>query len=154
MKLKVVRKWKKNTYTISPLYVDGSRFYEILEDKDRGLKQTDDLAKIKRVKVAGETAIPTGTYKVTLDVVSPKYSAVKWFKDFCGGRMPRLLNVPGWDGILIHPGTTALDSWGCLICGRNTVKGKVTSSRDTFKALYRKMEAAVKRGEEITIEIV
>ena len=154
MKLKVDRKWKKDTYTISPLYVDGSRFYEILEDKDRGLKQTDSLDYIKSRKIAGETAIPTGIYKVTLDVVSPKYAAVKWYKDFCGGRMPRILNVPGWDGILIHPGTTALDSWGCLICGRNTVKGKVTSSRDTFKALYKKMKAAHDRGEEITIEIV
>ena len=67
--------------------------------------------------------------------------------------MPRLMNVPGFDGILIHPLTSALDSRGCIGVGRNTVKGKLTSSRDTFKALYKKMEEAVKRGEKITIEI-
>lgn len=154
MKLKSERAWKKETYTISKFYINGRRFYEVIEDKDRGLKQTDNLASIKERKVYGETAIPTGTYKITMDVVSPKYAAVKWYKDLCGGRMPRLLNVPGFEGILIHPGTTALDSWGCLICGRNTVKGKVTSSRDTFKTLYNQMRAAWERGEEITIEIV
>jgi len=154
MKLKIDRAWKKDTYTISRLFVDGKRFYESLEDKDRGLKQTDSLEHIRKVKVPGETAIPSGTYEITLNVVSPKYRAIKWYRDLCGGRMPRLLNVPGFDGILIHPGSTALDSAGCILCGRNTAKGKLTSSRDTFKALYQKMEEARKRGEKITIEIL
>ena len=153
MKLLVDRAWKKPTYTISRLFVDGKRFYEILEDADRGLKQTDSIGYILSKKVPAETAIPSGTYIVRMDVVSPKYSAVKWYKDLCGGRMPRLEKVPGFDGILIHPGSSALDSAGCLLCGRNTVVGKLTSSRDTFKALYEKMLAAHKRGETITIEI-
>lgn len=153
MKLMIDRAWKKDTYTISRLFIDGKRFYEVLEDKDRGLKQTDSKERIKAVKVPGETAIPKGTYVVTLDVTSPKYAAVKWYWDFCKGKMPRLLNVPGFDGILIHPGSSALDSAGCLLCGRNTVKGKLTSSRDTFKAFYKKLESAAKRGEKITIEI-
>lgn len=153
MKLLVDRAWKKETYTISKLFVDGKRFYEILEDADRGLKQTDSIGYILSKKVPAETAIPSGTYNVRMDVVSPKYSAVKWYKDLCGGRMPRLEKVPGFDGILIHPGSSALDSAGCLIPGRNTVVGKLTSSRDTFKALYAKMLAAYNRGESITIEI-
>ena len=153
MKLVVDRAWEEDTYTISRLFVDGKRFYEALEDKDRGLKQTDSLEHIRKVKVPGETAIPSGTYEITLNVVSQKYRAIKWYRDLCGGRMPRLLNVPGFDGILIHPGSTALDSAGCILCGRNTAKGKLTSSRDTFKALYKMMEAADKRGEELIIEI-
>lgn len=154
MKLKIDRAWKKDTYTISRLFVDGKRFYEALEDLDRGLKRTDSLEHILNVKAPGETAIPSGTYEITLNVVSPKYRAIKWYRDLCGGRMPRLLNVPGFDGILIHPGSTALDSAGCILCGRNTAKGRLTSSRDTFKALYQKMEEARKRGEKITIEIL
>lgn len=154
MKLKIDRAWNKDTYTISRLFVDGKRFYESLEDKDRGLKQTDSLDHIRKVKVPGETAIPSGTYEITLNVVSPKYRAIKWYRDLCGGRMPRLLNVPGFDGILIHPGSTALDSAGCILCGRNTAKGKLTSSRDTFKSLYKMMEEAADRGEKITIEIL
>ena len=153
MKLMTDRAWKKDTYTIGRFFIDGKRFYETLEDRDRGLKQTDSLDHIMKVKVPGETAIPSGIYEVRIDIVSPKYKAVKWYDDLCGGRMPRLMNVPGYDGILIHPLTSALDSRGCVGVGRNTVKGKLTSSRETFKALYKKMEEAVKRGEKITIEI-
>lgn len=154
MIIKVDRRWPKDTYTIGRLFVDGTRFYETLEDKDRDLKQTDTLEHILEVKVPGETAIPKGTYEVRLDIVSPKYKAVKWYDELCGGRMPRIMNVPGYDGILIHPLTSALDTRGCIGVGRNTIKGKLTSSRETFKALYKKMESAVNRGEKITIEIV
>lgn len=153
MKLKLERRWKKETYTIGILYVDGVRFCETCEDKDRGLKQTDSLAKIKSVKVPNETAIPTGTYKVRMDIVSPKYSKVSWFKSLCGGKMPRLMDVPGFEGILIHTGTSALDSSGCILVGRNKIKGGLTLSRLTFSELYTKMDSAHKRGEEIIIEI-
>ena len=153
MKLMTDRAWKKDTYTIGRFFIDGKRFYETLEDKDRGLKQTDSLDHILEVKVPGETAIPSGTYEVRIDIVSPKYKAVKWYDDLCGGRMPRIMNVPGYDGILIHPLTSALDTRGCIGVGRNTIKGKLTSSRETFKTLYKKMEEAVKRGEKILIEI-
>lgn len=154
MKLKIDRKWRKSTYTVGILYVDGVRFCETLEDKDRGLFQGDTLSQIKSLKVYGETAIPIGTYTVAMDVLSPKYSAVKWYKDLCGGKMPRLLDVPGFEGILIHPGNTALDSYGCILVGRNTKVGMVTESKATFKKLYRKMKAAHDRGEKITITIV
>ena len=153
MKLTIDRKWKKETYTVGLLYVDGVRFCETLEDKDRGLRKEDDLSTIRSVKVYGETAIPAGTYKVAMYVVSPKYSAVKWYKDLCGGRMPRLLGVPGFEGILVHPGNTALDSYGCILVGRNTKVGQLTESKATFKKLYKKMEDAYDRGETITIEI-
>lgn len=42
--------------------------------------------------------------------------------------MPRLLNVKGFDGILIHKGSTANNSAGCIIVGKNTVVGGVTNS--------------------------
>ena len=154
MKLKIDRKWRKSTYTVGILYVDGVRFCETLEDKDRGLFQGDTLSQIKSLKVYGETAIPIGTYTVAMDVLSPKYFAVKWYKDLCGGKMPRLLDVPGFEGILIHPGNTALDSYGCILVGRNTKVGMVTESKATFKKLYRKMKAAHDRDEKITITIV
>lgn len=154
MKLRVERKWPKATYTIGRLYVDGFYFCNTLEDRDRGLKQTDSKDYIKSRKVYAETAIPKGTYAVTLNVTSPKYAAVSWYWQLCRGKMPRLLNVPGFEGILVHPGSTALDSAGCLLVGKNTKVGALTSSKDTFKALYKKMKEAADKGEEITIEIV
>ena len=153
MRLLVERKWPKETYTIGRLYIDGELFCNTLEDKDRMLFQDDPLSVIRRTKVVGETAIPRGKYEVRMDIASPKYGAVTWYKQLCGGRMPRLMNVPGFDGILIHPGNTALDTLGCILVGKNTRKGQLTDSRETFKALYKKMDAAYLRGETITIEI-
>ena len=153
MKLRVDRRWKKETYTISRLYVDGELFCNILEDRDRGLTQYDSLEHIKNVKIPNETAIPSGTYVVSMDIVSPKYSANSWYMSVCKGKVPRLMQVPGFEGILIHTGNTPLHTSGCLLVGKNTVKGQVTSSRETFAALYKKMKAAHDRGEVITIEI-
>ena len=154
MKLKIDRRWKKGTYTVGILYVDGVRFCETLEDKDRGLFQTDYLSQIKSIKVYGETAIPVGSYKVSMDILSPKYAAVKWYADLCGGKMPRLLDVPGFSGILIHPGNNPLQTYGCVLVGRNTKVGELTESKATFKRLYARMKAARDRGETITIDIV
>lgn len=154
MRLKIDRRWKKATYTIGILYVDGVRFCETMEDRDRGLRQTDSKSSIAAKKVYGETAIPTGTYGVVLNVLSPKYAAVSWYRELCRGNMPRLLSVPGFDGILIHPGNTALDTLGCILVGRNTKVGQLSESKATFKRLYKCMKAAWDRGEGISIEIV
>lgn len=114
------------------------------------------IEKIKSIKVANETAIPTGNYKVTLDVVSPKYSnysRYSWSKAI-GAKVPRLLNVKGFDGILIHPGNTDKDSSGCILVGENKVKGKVVNSIVTFQKLYKKLLEAKLKGEEINLQIV
>lgn len=154
MKIKVERKWKKETYTIGRLYINGEFFCNTLEDTDRGLKQSDPITTIQKNKVYGETAIPTGKYKIEMNVVSPKYSAVKWYQDLCKGKMPRLLNVPCFEGVLIHPGNTPLDTFGCILVGENKVKGKLINSRETFKNLYKQLRTAADNKEEITIEIV
>lgn len=153
MKLTLTRNWPKATYTIGCLYVDGVYCCNTLEDTDRGLDNRMTDAQIRRKKVYGETAIPKGTYLVDMSTVSPKYKAVAWYDKLCGGRMPRLKGVPGFDGILVHPGTTALDTKGCILVGRNTKVGQLTESRDTFQWLYVKMSAAAKKGETIVIEI-
>ena len=154
MKLVLDRKWKKNTYTIGKLYVDDKFFCSTLEDKDRGLDYKMPLSKIKEVKVAAVTAIPTGTYKIRMDIISPKYSLKPWYVKNChGAKVPRLENVPGYQGVLIHIGNTAKDSAGCILVGVNDVVGMVTKSQATFKALYDKMYAAYKKGETITITI-
>ena len=153
MRIKVERRWKKGTYTIGRLYVDGLYYFNTLEDRDRGLRQTDPLSFIKTRKVAGETAIPAGIYGVTMNVTSPKYANVAWYWTLCRGMMPRLLNVPGFEGILIHPGNDALDTRGCILVGKNTKVGKLTESKECFKHLYKLMKDAADKKEQITIEI-
>ena len=154
MIIKVERKWKKATYTIGRLYIDGIYYCNTLEDVDRGLRQYDSASYIKARKVAGETAIPVGSYGVTMNVTSPKYASVSWYWKLCQGKMPRLLNVPGFDGILIHPGNTALDTKGCILVGKNTKVGQLTDSKATFQQIYKLMKAASDKKEQITIEIV
>lgn len=154
MKILVERKWKKDDYTIGKMFIDGEFFSNTLEDKDRGLTNTMPFEEIRKMKKAGETAIPTGTYKVRMDIVSPKYSKSSWYVKNCNGsRMPRLENVPGYDGVLIHPGNTPKDTLGCILVGKNDVKGMVTKSKEYFTLLYNKMYAAYKKGEKIEITI-
>ena len=153
MKLKVERRWPKVTYTIGRLYIDGIYYCNTLEDRDRGLKQSDPLLYIQKRKIAGETAIPKGTYEVQMNTTSPKYAGVAWYYNFCRGKMPRLKDVPGFDGILIHPGTSALDTKGCILVGKNTKVGKLTDSKACFKEIYKLMKEAADSGEPISIEI-
>jgi len=152
MKLRLKRIACKSSYTIGKLYVDGSYFCDTIEDKDRGIDDSMAVEKIQSAKVAKETAIPTGTYNVTLNVQSPKYKNRAQYA-FCKGYLPRLLNVKGFDGILIHIGNTQRDSAGCILVGENKVAGQVINSTATFKKLYAVLDAANKRGEKITITI-
>lgn len=141
------------SYTIGRLAVNGGRFCDTCEDQDRGLYQGMELAEIKRIKVPGETAIPKGRYRIDMETVSPKYSKVEFYVNLCGGRLPRLVGVPGFEGVLIHAGNTAKDSGGCILVGENREVGKVLNSRATLSRLYAEMRAAHERGEEIWITI-
>lgn len=154
MTLGLVRIYNCPTYSIGKLYVNGEYLCDVVEDTDRGLEQTMPLAEIKKRKVYRMTAIPTGTYKVTMDVQSPKMSQMKYYKDFCNGYLPRLLNVPGYDGILIHCGSSAASSAGCLIVGYNTIKGKVTNSKKAWEKLMKYLLKAKKEREKIEITII
>lgn len=141
LELRLKRIARKNTYTIGHLYVDGEYFCDTIEDTDRGLNQSLPMTVNKKLKKRGITAIPTGRYRVTLSVVSPKFSQKPAYA-FCGGRLPRLINVPAFDGVLIHIGNTANDTEGCILVGKNTQVGKVLESTAIFKALYAKLQAA------------
>lgn len=151
MELILERKWKKSDYTIGILSIDNKKFCEVIEDKDRGLKDSMTTEQIKLIKKPNMTAIPTGTYDVTLDVFSSKFGNIPFYKKVCNGKLPRLLNVKGFEGILIHCGNTQLDTSGCLIVGENKVKGKVINSKITFEKLYNILKNS---KDKITIKII
>lgn len=141
MELRLKRIARRDTYTIGRLFVDGEYFCDTCEDVDRGLRQDMAQSVIRAIKRKGVTAIPTGRYRVTMDVQSPKFRTKAMYQ-FCNGYLPRLINVPGFDGVLIHVGNTAKDTEGCLLVGRNTKVGKVLESRVTFVKLYEKLRKA------------
>lgn len=141
-------------YTIGHLYVDGSYICDTLEDTDRMLDSSMTLDQIAKIKVKGMTAIPTGRYKVLMNIVSPKYSKSKYYMNICKCRVPRLDNVPGYSGVLIHVGNTAADTEGCLLLGYNKVKGQVLNSKVAFEKVYNKLSIAKSIGQTIYIDIV
>ena len=110
MKVEVKRTFKGTEYTIGKLYIDGHYLCDTLEDTVRN-----------GVKIAGKTAIPAGTYKVK-KTMSPRFEKV----------LPEILNVPGFTGVRIHAGNTAIDTDGCLLLGLNKKKGQVLESQTTM----------------------
>ena len=116
----------KESYTIGKLYVDGIYVCDTVEDKDRGLDDSMMVDEIKKKKVYGETAIPYGTYKVSI-TYSPKFKK----------NLPLVEGVKGFEGIRIHSGNTAKDSLGCIIVGKNKKVGMVLDSRATMERLMK-----------------
>lgn len=142
MKIELERRWKRKGYTIGVLSVNGQRICETVEDEDRGLTADMPLQELQAKKVKGQTAIPTGTYKVVI-TYSPRFKK----------QLPLLQDVPGYEGVRIHPGNSAKDTEGCILCGRNTIKGGVTDSRLWTGRVIDMIDKALKNKEEVTIWI-
>lgn len=140
MRLTLKRIANRKDYCIGKLYINGKYFCDTLEDVDRGLDDSMTEEEIRSIKVKGQTAIPVGIYTVLM-TYSPKYQKI----------MPLINNVKGYSGIRIHSGNSAKDTEGCLLVGKNTVVGRLTDSRNTFNALFKKLQQ--KGSNKITIEI-
>lgn len=153
LELRLLRIAKRSKYTIGRLYVNGFWVCDTLEDTDRGLDNSMTEEEIRRRKIYGRTAIPKGTYYVSMDITSEKLRYRSWATPY-KGKIPRLLSVKGFDGVLIHPGNTETDTYGCVLVGENKQVGKVLNSTATFKNLMDKyLVPAYKRGEVITITV-
>lgn len=129
IKLLVKREFFTDKYTIGKLYVDGVYFCDTLENTVRP----------EGIKIPNETAIPYGKYKVIVNF-SPKFKRL----------LPRLLEVPMFDGILIHRGNSVVDTSGCILIGENKVKGMVLNSTIYEEKLVKLLKD--KDNIEITIE--
>lgn len=142
MELLLERKWCKPDYTIGRLFVNDKFFSNTLEDTVRDINKngTFDCGEFK---ISGHTAIPYGEYEVIVNY-SPKFKR----------ELPRLLNVPHFEGILIHRGNTHKDSSGCILVGENKQKGMVLNSTKYELELTKILKEAINRKEKITIKIV
>jgi hypothetical protein len=127
MKLKLVRDSSTDDTTIGNLYIENEWFCFTLEDK------------VREKKIYGETAIPTGTYKVVI-TWSPRFKR----------QLPLLVDVPGFDGIRIHPGNTHKNTEGCILVGEEVQGEYLLRSRAAFDRLYALL---IKSKDSITIEV-
>lgn len=160
MKLRLRRIALRDTYTIGKLEVfhwgEWKWIADTIEDKVRDLNK-NGVFDNGETKVYSESAIPYGTYEITLDIKSPKYSNFTKYPKYkkYNGYLPRLLDVPHFEGVLIHIGNTSRDSAACILVGENKVVGKVINSTATF---YRIMDEwlvpAKQRNDKITLEII
>lgn len=156
-KLLLKRTAMREHYTIGHLYEvhqngDQTFMCDTLEDHRRDLTGGE-------AKVPGATAIPEGTYRVILSVLSQKY--LKKFRSnpahplaYTNAFMPRLVDVPNFSGVLIHTGNTHKDTEGCILVGENKKVGELVKSVDAFKKVYAKLSEWERSGYEIEIEIV
>ena len=126
MKLMLERDRPSLTCTMGTLLVDGAFECFTLEDLPQ------------EIKVPGETRIPAGTYQVKI-TWSPRFKCL----------MPLLIDVPGFDGIRIHPGNSAEDTHGCILVGETESAEWLGKSRKAYDHLFSKMQDA----QFITIEI-
>lgn len=141
MKLELKRIALKPNYTIGKLFINGTYYCDTIEDKvidlNKNGKFDDGLSKVMH-----QTAIPYGTFKVVVNY-SPKFKR----------ELPRLLDVPYFEGILIHNGNDQNSSSGCIIVGENKTVGKVTNSTLYMNNLTARIKDAQNKGETITITI-
>ena len=152
LQLTLTRRYKCSDYTIGRMQVGSVVTSDTLEDKDRGLTDTMSLAAIKLRKIFGKTAIPTGTYRVKL-TYSPKFANRPWAKKY-GGLVPEILDVKGFSGVRIHPGTDQYDTDGCPLVGENKVKGNVINSVKKYCELMDScLMPAHKHNDEIWITV-
>ena len=143
MKLLVERFTSDKDATISAIYLDNIFQCFGLEDEYR------------EEKVASETCIPTGSYKVGLRTTGGFHARYgKKFSDIHQG-MLHVQDVPGFEFILIHVGNTDGNIAGCLLVGTGSRAGEgdmpIQSSRVAYKRLYSKVIEAEKK-EDLGIE--
>lgn len=141
MELVLKRNKRTDKSTIGAIKIDNNFFCYTLEDKDRGLKQSDLLVSIKARKLFGITAIPAGRYKVVL-------SFSNRFKKY----MPEIKNVPGFEGVRIHCGNKPEDTEGCILLGMDAGIDTISKSRVAYDALMQKLEA-VEKSEPVYLTI-
>jgi len=133
MKLHLERLQIDPDVTIGSLSVDGEWQAWTLEDPVRP----------PGVKVPGDTAIPPGTYPVTI-TGSPRFRRM----------LPLVGNVPNFSGVRIHPGNTTADTEGCILVGCDRFSKSLGHSRKAFDALFALLEDASRRGEAVSLTIV
>jgi len=126
----------------------SSQFWYTIEDTDRGLTQEMSLEEIKAGKKYGVTCIPYGRYQVVI-TKSPRFSKQKGRDVFT----PQLLNVPGFEGIRIHPANFASELEGCIAPGKAYAIDKVINSKPAYAEVMDAISLAIRAGEQVFITI-
>ena len=139
MRMVLDREFSGDTFTEGSLYVNGHFECYTVEDVDRKLESGG-------IKVQNQTAIPKGIYPISITM---------------SNRFKRDLilvgDVPGFTGVRIHSGNSSKDTEGCIIVGSTNVRDTddwVGGSRAAYDVLHTKVNAALKAGMKVILEVV
>ena len=108
-------------------------------------------------KKYGETRIPEGTYKLGLRKVGGYHAKYEKRFGHIHIGMLHVLDVPGFEYILIHCGNTDEHTAGCLLVGDSqennqiTKNGFIGKSTQAYKRIYPRIAEAIDCGETVTI---
>ena len=148
--LQLERIEKQKNFTVGRLNAGGVKI-DTLERWDGGIKSTSDLIDIYIMKKK-KCAIPSGTYRIVL-TCSARFSSRSFYKNYSSGLLPRLVDVKGFEGVLIHCGNTVLDTAGCILVGEICGPGILKNSRVNYKILFCLLKSWWDNGDEICIKI-
>ena len=140
MLLTLQRRPTEKGATHGELFIDGVIECWTLEDplREDPNKQTPE----NEAKVAGNTCIPAGKYRVVL-TKSNRFKKV----------LPELLKVPGFTGVRIHAGNGPEHTEGCILVGQSATDGRIHGSKDAMVELMAAISSALDVGEQVWIEI-
>lgn len=124
---------------IGELLINGKKFCDTLEDRERLVWSLMPFKQLLGTKIFGTTAIPGGRYEVVLT-----------YSDRFKRTLPLLLNVPQFDGVRIHGGNTEADTEGCILIGKLDPKTQTIYGAKTLGLLDKLiaiLEPASKTGK-------
>jgi hypothetical protein len=124
--------------TIGELTIAGHHICWTCEDPVREV----DGQPVAAWKIKGQTAIPYGRYPVRL-TFSRRFQV----------ETPQLIDVPGFEGIRIHPGNDADDTEGCILPGFERRANGVGDSRRAYAEVLRWLQAIWRQDLEAWIDI-
>lgn len=131
-----------NEATFGQWFIDGSFECYTLEDAIREVAGKP----VEEWKIPGQTAIPAGRYRLTLEH-SPRF----------GPDTITVHKVPGFVGVRVHGGNDVDDSEGCPLVGDRIDKAAGTisgaASRGVLKRLKEKIRKAIEAGEEVWLTV-
>ena len=138
MRMLLLRDTLAEGWTMGALLLDGKHFCWTLEDSMREIVTDSGWLWRHDLKVPAETAIPAGTYEVS----------VNWSNKF-KRRMPLIMAVPSFEGIRFHGGSNVDHSEGCPLMGRhrNQREGLLWDSGGLTDALTERIDSATRRGK-------
>lgn len=139
--------------SIGQLYADGMILCDTLEPKPYRFMGKVTADSVREAKQESPIAIPPGRYRIRMDIQSPRFSRDKWMRSICDGYVPRLMGVPGFTGVLIHPGNSVDDTSGCILVGKHDFIGHIKFSRGIFKILFQMLRNSFLNGFENYISI-